>query len=277
MCVLAALSLCVNSHVCLTKQDCNAAFGHSLQSRPSLLERTDDQLKRPATVCVSTIHHRKSEQRRKSTWESVESSVYFGPTARRWTRSYHLVDELDEFVRISDAGSPLTRLESATNTDEEDEEEVVMEAQTRIAEDTGPITWLQVLTKYPLKAYSVFDAFVWYPCEFATTFIRRLTIPLVDEDTWDKTLTMACPPFAILVIGVAALGLDVSNLYFIMTIVLGGGLASAYVAFTASPLSPPQGKHLLPYVFVGFVMSVIWIMAIANEVRQCFRINDGDD
>lgn len=250
-----------------SRQDSNAAFGYRLQSRPSLLERTDDQLKRPATVCVSTIHHRKSEQRRKSTWESVESSVYFGPAARRWTRSYHVVDDLDEFVRVSDAGS-LIRLESAssTGTDEEDDE-IITEAETPIVQDTAPLTWLQVLTKYPLKAYSVFDAFVWYPFEFATTFIRRLTIPLVDEDTWDKKLTMACPPFAILVIGVAALGLDVSNLYFLLAIVLGGGLASAYVAFTTSPLSPPQGKHLLPFVFVGFVMSVIWIMAIANEVR----------
>lgn len=221
-------------------------------------------------MCVSTIHHRKSEQRRKSTWESVESSVHFGPTARRWTRSYHLVDELDEFVRISDAGS-LNMLESATNSATDEEEEVFIESEPQLAEETSPITWLQAWTIYPLKVYSVFDRYVWYPFEFATTFLRRLTIPLVDEETWDKTLTTACPPFAILVVGVAALGLDITNLYFLLTIFLGGGLASAFVAFTTSPLLPPQGKHLLPYVFVGFVMSVIWIMAIANEVRSSFR------
>jgi hypothetical protein len=53
---------------------------------------------------------------------------------------------------------------------------------------------------------------------------------------------------------------------FLMRVVAVGGVFSAIVEYSKSPLAPPEGWQLAPLICVAFVMSVIWIMNIANEV-----------
>ncbi|OWZ15693.1 Ca2+:Cation Antiporter (CaCA) protein [Phytophthora megakarya] len=99
-----------------------------------------------------------------------------------------------------------------------------------------------------------------------TVFVRRLTIPLVDEDTWDKNLVVVCPPFAMLLFGVSVFSFSIEDPVFLMAVVVVGGTLSAIIEHTTSPLSPPEGWLLAPFICLAFVMSVIWIMNIANEV-----------
>jgi hypothetical protein len=126
--------------------------------------------------------------------------------------------------------------------------------------------WRRLVVRAGVGVYRAFERFVWNPFEVLTVFVRRLTIPLVDEDTWDKNLVVVCPPFAMLVFGVSVFSFSVEDPVFLMTVVVVGGVFSAVIEYSTSPLAPPEGWQLAPLICVAFVMSVIWIMNIANEV-----------
>eukprot|EP00644_Phytophthora_capsici_P004368 jgi/Phyca11/506092/fgenesh2_kg.PHYCAscaffold_17_\ len=69
-----------------------------------------------------------------------------------------------------------------------------------------------------------------------------------------------------LLFGVSVFSFSIEDPVFLMTVVLVGGLCSAIIEYTTSPLAPPEGWQLAPLICLAFVMSVIWIMNIANEV-----------
>lgn len=200
-------------------------------------------------------------RRRRTAWESVEASAHFGPTAHRWTRSYHQLSGIEEFPSsISE-----TEGEDAPHLDED---AAVSEAGEAAGDmDTKAEATCQARSLRVVRwTFTLVERVLWHPFEFVTTFARRLTIPLVDEDTWDKNFAVACPPFIVLAIGVTVGQLDVRDPYFVGAIVLGGGLASLAVELTTSHEQPPSGHRLVPFVAAAFVMSVIWIMNIADEV-----------
>jgi hypothetical protein len=126
--------------------------------------------------------------------------------------------------------------------------------------------WRRLVVRAGVGVYRAFERFVWNPFEVLTVFVRRLTIPLVDEDTWDKNLVVVCLPFAMLLFGVSVFSFSVEDPVFLVTVVVVGGVFSAIVEYSTSPLAPPEGWQLAPSICVAFVMSVIWIMNIANEV-----------
>uniref|UniRef100_H3H461 Sodium/calcium exchanger membrane region domain-containing protein n=1 Tax=Phytophthora ramorum TaxID=164328 RepID=H3H461_PHYRM len=126
--------------------------------------------------------------------------------------------------------------------------------------------WSRPVVRAGRCLYWALERCVWNPFEVLTVFVRRLTIPLVDEDTWDKNLTVVCPPCAMLVFGVSVFSFSIEDPVFLMTVVVVGGMFSAIIELTTSPLVPPEGWVLAPLICLAFVMSVIWIMNIANEV-----------
>lgn len=211
-------------------------------------------------------------RRRRTAWESVEASTRFGETARRWTRSYHQLSGIEEFPSsISETeGEDVPELHIDETEGEEDgqrraaTDKELLHADERMAKDSRGCRFCLVYTIR--KCYEVFQRVVWNPFELVTTFVRRLTIPLVDEETWDKNFAVACPPFIIVAVGVSVFHVSVNNFYFLGVILLGGGLLSVGVEYTTTYQQPPQGSHLAPFVAVAFVMSVIWIMNIADEV-----------
>ncbi|TYZ60569.1 hypothetical protein PybrP1_006526 [[Pythium] brassicae (nom. inval.)] len=230
--------------------------------RQSLLERTDTYLNRPASVCVSSMQQSRKVRRRRTAWESVEASAHFGPTARRWTRSYHHLSGIDEFPSsISE-----TEGEDAAELNEPADVEGARGSVVDAAPSSRAGSVVACVSAVPRAGYTVFRRLVWNPFELVTTFARRLTIPLVDEETWDKNFAVACPPFIILAVGTSVFALHLSNAYFIGAVVLGGGLVSAVVELTTTHERPPEGRRLAPFVAAAFVMSVIWIMNIADEL-----------
>ncbi|GMF17789.1 unnamed protein product [Phytophthora fragariaefolia] len=255
----------------------------------SLLEVTDVHLKRPSSMCVGSMQEslrriRRQRRRRKTAWESLETSAHFGASARRWTRGYHALSDIDEVAPGLEGGreemgmemeneisnEEVTRKEEEATAQAAEEEQLAKEAIMAVsAFDRVKVQakrWRRLLIRSGRCLYSAFDRFVWNPFEVLTVFIRRLTIPLVDEDTWDKNLVVVCPPFAMLVFGVSVFSFSIEDPVFLMTVVVVGGMFSAIIEYSASPLAPPEGWMLAPFIYVAFVMSVIWIMNIANEV-----------
>ncbi|CAH0492751.1 unnamed protein product [Peronospora farinosa] len=256
----------------------------------SLLEVTDVHLKRPTSMCVASMQEslrrmRRQRRRRKTAWESLESSAHFGTMARRWTRGYHALSDIDEF-------SSFLELFGDVGTDSEEnsemsEEEVIgkeLEAILLAAENeqfaleaimaVSSIDYAKVKAKrcWRLTVRSVRCVYrsivrvVWNPFAVFTVFVRRLTIPLVDEDTWDKNLVVVCPPFAMLLFGISVFSFSIEDPVFLMSVVVAGGTMSCILEHTTSPLAPPEGLFLAPFLGVAFIMSIIWIMNIANEV-----------
>lgn len=250
----------------------------SAQEQQSLLERTDLYLKRPTSMCVSSMHDTRRRLRRRrshTAWDALESSAHLAPNARRWTRSYHQLSRIAEMSSYGgEDGVELHEQEVMNDIEERQEEEKLpweTKSEDLFAEDLARPD-LSRWKRWPMLVlrtiYSTFDYYVWTPFEFTTVFIRRLSIPLVDEDTWDKNIAIVCPPFAMLVFGTSVLQLSLGNPWFLGSIIAVGGFFGAIVDHTTSSLEPPTGWQLAPYICVGFVMSVVWIMNIANEVSS---------
>ncbi|KAG3012754.1 hypothetical protein PC121_g4746 [Phytophthora cactorum] len=248
----------------------------------SLLEVTDVHLKRPSSMCVGSMQDslrrmRRQRRRRKSTWESLEMSAQFGASARRWTRGYHTraLSDIEEFSPSAETGE---------ETSEDETQRKELEAKEQVAEDerlaleaimavsfvarvkVQAKRWRRLAVRAGRCIYWAFARFIWTPFEVFTVFLRRLTIPLVDEDTWDKNLVVVCPPFAMLLFGVSVFSFSFEDPVFLMTVVVLGGMFSAIIEYSTSPLAPPDGWQLALLICLAFVMSVIWIMNVANEV-----------
>ncbi|KAK1939184.1 Cation/calcium exchanger 3 [Phytophthora citrophthora] len=254
----------------------------------SLLEVTDVHLKRPMSMCVGSMQEslrrmRRQRRRRKSAWESLETSAQFGASARRWTRGYHTLSDIEEFSPSAETGDVETEIGDFDSSEEEsnrkdleakeqaeEDEQLAMEASLAVSFfDRVKVQvkrWRRMVVRTGRGLYWFFERYIWNPIEVFTVFLRRLTIPLVDEDTWNKNLVVVCPPFAMLLFGVSVFSFSIEDPVFMMTVVLVGGLCSAIIEYTTSPLAPPEGWQLAPLICVAFVMSVIWIMNIANEV-----------
>uniref|UniRef100_M4BR74 Sodium/calcium exchanger membrane region domain-containing protein n=1 Tax=Hyaloperonospora arabidopsidis (strain Emoy2) TaxID=559515 RepID=M4BR74_HYAAE len=253
----------------------------------SLLEVTDVHLKRPSTMCVASMQEslrrmRRQRRRRKTAWESLETSACYGAAARRWTRGYRTLSNIDEYEPSAETEELDTEMKETADLYEEDvkRKELDLEAAEMEQLALEAFTSGSFISHAKIKAkqcwrmatravgciYWTLERVVWNPFAVFTVFVRRLTIPLVDEDTWDKHLVVICPPFAMLLFGVSVFSFSINDPVFFVLAAVAGGTISGLIEYATSPLSPPEGKLLAPFICVAFVMSVIWIMNIANEV-----------
>ncbi|KAF5202964.1 Cation/calcium exchanger [Thalictrum thalictroides] len=109
-----------------------------------------------------------------------------------------------------------------------------------------------------------------YIIELPLSLPRRMTIPVVSEDNWSK-------PFAVISITIAPFFLalicdsQMSTTEFktrLAIYIFGGSVGVLFgvlALFTTKTSCPPQ-KFLLPWLVVGFAMSVTWSYITANEL-----------
>ncbi|XWS26581.1 hypothetical protein CRYUN_Cryun26dG0043000 [Craigia yunnanensis] len=101
------------------------------------------------------------------------------------------------------------------------------------------------------------------------TLPRRLTIPTVEEERWSKGYAVASATLAPVLLAFLwnvqddAGHLSKEIVYYIG--VMFGGILGV-PAYLYSTSDQPPHRFLLPWVFVGFFMSIVWFYIIANEL-----------
>lgn len=98
---------------------------------------------------------------------------------------------------------------------------------------------------------------------------RRLTIPLVEEETWSKFYAVSSALLApLLVAFVWNTQENISDLSRTVAYIIGilVGCTLGILAYKCTKLDRPPQKLLFPWVFGGFLMSIVWFYMIANEL-----------
>jgi sodium/potassium/calcium exchanger 6 len=105
--------------------------------------------------------------------------------------------------------------------------------------------------------------------ELPLTVPRRLTIPLVDDETWSKPYAVASAALAPLLLAFLWNSQDDVGpqsrilVYFIGTVV---GCTLGVLAYQHANSNHPPQRFLLAWVLGGFFMSIVWFYIIANEL-----------
>ncbi|KAK1436904.1 hypothetical protein QVD17_02688 [Tagetes erecta] len=105
--------------------------------------------------------------------------------------------------------------------------------------------------------------------EFPLTIPRRLTIPLVEEDSWSKPYAVASASLSPILLAFIfntqdGLSPQIMTVVYIFGVIVGFGLGTLAYLHTI-PDHPPH-KYLFPWVLGGFLMSIVWFYMIANEL-----------
>ncbi|XP_043704118.1 cation/calcium exchanger 4-like [Telopea speciosissima] len=101
------------------------------------------------------------------------------------------------------------------------------------------------------------------------TIPRQLTIPVVEEERWSKGYAVASAFLAPILLAFLWNTRDDATsqsgiAVYAIGLLLGGTLAALAFIYTRSD-QPPR-KFFFPWVFGGFMMSIVWFYIIANEL-----------
>ncbi|CAI0473171.1 unnamed protein product [Linum tenue] len=105
--------------------------------------------------------------------------------------------------------------------------------------------------------------------EMPLTVPRRLTIPLVDDETWSKPYAVSSAALAPLLIAYLwSTQSDLSPSNRIIGYIIGISLGCTFgiLAYQQTLPDRPPRTFMLAWVIGGFVMSIVWFYMIANEL-----------
>lgn len=105
--------------------------------------------------------------------------------------------------------------------------------------------------------------------ELPLTIPRRLTIPLVEEESWSRVYAVGsalCAPILLACLWNTQDKLSSQSriISYILGVSVGGVLC--FFAYKHTRAEHPPRKFLLPWVVGGFLMSIVWFYMIANEL-----------
>ncbi|XP_042509461.1 cation/calcium exchanger 4-like [Macadamia integrifolia] len=145
---------------------------------------------------------------------------------------------------------------------------IYSEQKSGLADNTRPLWgWSEEDTEIdgPLLSCSKVFAMMKMPL----TIPRQLTIPVVEEERWSKGYAVASAFMAPILLAFLWNTRDNATsqsgtIVYAIGLLLGGTLAVLAFIFTKSD-QPPR-KFFFPWVFGGFMMSIIWFYIVANEL-----------
>ncbi|CAK7352420.1 unnamed protein product [Dovyalis caffra] len=105
--------------------------------------------------------------------------------------------------------------------------------------------------------------------EMPFTVLRRLTIPIVEEERWSKGYAVASASLAPILLVLLwntqdDLGIVNREIWSCFGVVSGGLLG--VLAYLYTRADEPPHRFLFPWVLGGFFMSIIWFYIVANEL-----------
>ncbi|KAJ7552846.1 hypothetical protein O6H91_06G072700 [Diphasiastrum complanatum] len=100
------------------------------------------------------------------------------------------------------------------------------------------------------------------------TLPRKLTIPLVDDSRWSRSFAVASATFAPTLLALVWSDGDDSTKrsWFIYAVGAVLGILLGFTAFLSTTPEHPPRRFLFPWVFSGFLMSIVWFYIIAKEL-----------
>ncbi|CAH8392675.1 unnamed protein product [Eruca vesicaria subsp. sativa] len=102
--------------------------------------------------------------------------------------------------------------------------------------------------------------------ETPLTVPRRLTIPLIEEDSWSKTYAVASVSVAPLLLAFLWCSQSEVSLLVAYFIAIAIGSTLGFLAYRNTEHDRPPQRYLIPWVLGGFIMSIVWFYMIANEL-----------
>ncbi|KAL5768496.1 hypothetical protein ACOSP7_015043 [Xanthoceras sorbifolium] len=105
--------------------------------------------------------------------------------------------------------------------------------------------------------------------EMPLTLLRRLSIPIIEEDRWSKgyaTASASLAPILLAFLWSYRDGMDSENRRIVYIIGVAFGCVFGLLAYLYTRSDQPPRRFLFPWVFGGFFMSIIWFCIVANEL-----------
>ncbi|CAI0419037.1 unnamed protein product [Linum tenue] len=126
---------------------------------------------------------------------------------------------------------------------------------------TAAIAFVFIYVVYYSRLFSIM--------EMPLTIPRRLTIPLVDDETWSKPYAVSSAALAPLLMAYLwSTQVDISPSSKIVGYIIGISLGCTFgiLAYQQTLPDRPPRTFILAWVLGGFVMSIVWFYMIANEL-----------
>lgn len=161
----------------------------------------------------------------------------FGRTAKRWTRQYRTLDSIEELG----------------NDSPPDMHSVRYEPQKTNVWTVGILGIRKI---------------VWNPIVGIATFGRKLTIPLLDVETWNYYYAVVNPVCMLALLLWTVKDYSIGEYLSWEVVGIVGLLSNIAIAVTCNENKPPKGLVFVVLLLSAFTMSMLWIMNLASEVQN---------
>jgi len=117
----------------------------------------------------------------------------------------------------------------------------------------------------PWKEMNFIQKIIYVLVDAPFTVLRRLTIPPVNEETWDRRFAVISPVFSVTMFFLVSEMIDFSGpppiAYYCL---IGASLVLSIVIYYTTKQQHAPKRFIIVYALGGFFMSIIWILFVAN-------------
>jgi len=162
-------------------------------------------------------------------------------------------------------------------TRQTDKVNIIQKSKTRIraSKTKHKIVWSMLKMKKFLKKgvegeetfaeMNIFNKIIYIFIDAPIDFLRRVTIPPSDNETWDRRLATAVPIFSIFFIFSVTGIIDFRSVPpLAFWIAEGIAVILAIIIWFTTPLNKGPRRGMIVFAIFAFILSIVWIWFIAN-------------